>query len=133
MSNITNETNNGYGNNMNTQPLKKANLTDQINGQDWHYSDVIATLHKAGWTLASLGEYHGLTSGGSFSHALRRSLPKAEKRIADAIGIHPKEIWPSRYHPNGERKLQGFHAIQSSKRANRVNGKDAAKNSHEAA
>ena len=118
---------------MKTDQQKKADLDAEAPAQDWHYADVIAALHKAGWTLASLGEKHGLKSGETFSKALRYSFPLAEARIAGALGVHPMVVWPSRYHKNGERKLQGFHAIQSTKRRAYVNGKDSAANSHEQA
>ena len=118
---------------MNSQDLKKANPSANEPTKDWHPSFVIAALHEAGWTLSSLAEQYGLTGGGTFSKALRSSFPVAEKRIADALGLHPKDIWPSRYEKDGTRKLVGFHAIQSTRRRNSVNAKLAAMNSHESA
>lgn len=118
---------------MNIETQKKANLGADESAQDWHPADVIAALQKAGWTLSSLGEHHGLTSGSALSRGLRYSMPLAEKRVADAIGKHPKDIWPSRYEKDGSRKLVGFHAIQSTRRRNSVNAKLAAMNSHESA
>jgi Ner family transcriptional regulator len=117
---------------MNIKDQKKASAGEETLAQDWHPADIIAALHKAGWTLASLAEHHGLKSGGTLSKALRFSFPIAEQRIADALGVHPKVIWPSRYHGTGERKLQGFHAIQSTRRTGRVNGKNDADSGHEA-
>jgi Ner family transcriptional regulator len=117
--------------NMNIEDQKKASTGEETLAQDWHPADIVAALHKAGWTLASLAEHHGLKSGGTLSKALRFSFPIAEKRIADALGVHPKAIWPSRYHDTGERKLQGFHAIQSTRRTGRVNGQDRVDNRHE--
>ncbi|WP_200877390.1 helix-turn-helix domain-containing protein [Methylobacter tundripaludum] len=76
---------------------------------------------------------HKLSNGNTLSKALRNSAPIAEKRIADALEIHPMIIWPSRYHANGERKLQRFRKIQSTRRQKPVNGKDSAVNSHEQA
>ncbi len=64
---------------------------------------------------------------------LTNSFPLNEKRIADALGIHPKEIWPSRYYENGEVKPRGFRAMQFNRIESGVNGKDQAENSHEAA
>lgn len=116
---------------MNAIDQKKASTGEKNLAQDWHPADVVAALHKAGWTLASLAEYHGLKSGGTLSKSLRMSFPVAEQRIADALGVHPKVIWPSRYHNTGERKLQGFHAIQSTRRTGRVNAKNGAENGHE--
>ena len=118
---------------MNTKAVKKAGLDAEAPAQDWHPADIVAALHKAGYTLAKLAEEHGLTTGQTFSHAMRRSLPVSEKRIADALGIHPKEIWPSRYHADGSPKPRGFRAIESTKRSRRVNGNGATENHHEAA
>ncbi|MDP2808679.1 MAG: helix-turn-helix transcriptional regulator [Rhodocyclaceae bacterium] len=92
---------------MANHPAKKASQ------EDWHPADIKATLHKRGITLMSLAAAHGLTSSSTLSAALVRSYPANEKRIADAIGVHPKVIWPSRYNTDGSRKLQGFRAIQS--------------------
>ncbi|OQW74823.1 MAG: Nlp family transcriptional regulator [Proteobacteria bacterium ST_bin11] len=118
---------------MNTKTLKKANTGADDSAKDWHPSFVVAALHEAGWTLSSLAEQHGLTGPGTLSKALRSSFPIAEKRIADALGLHPKDIWPSRYEKDGTRKLVGFHAIQSTRRRNSVNAKLAKMNSHESA
>lgn len=115
---------------MNAIATKKASLDAEAPAQDWHPADVVAALHKAGYTLAKLGEHYGLKSGQSFSHAMRRSLPLAEQRIADTLGLHPKVIWPSRYYDNGDRKPQGFRAIESTRRSRGVNGNDGAANNH---
>lgn len=93
---------------MNAQRAKKANQ------QDWHPADVIAALRKKNITLRSLATANGLKDSSSMSAALTRSLPANEKRIADALEVHPKEIWPSRYNEDGTRKLQGFRAVQCS-------------------
>lgn len=80
--------------------------------QDWHPADVKAALHKKGITLKGIADAYGLTSSSTLSSVFTRSYPLNEQRIADAIGVHPKVIWPSRYNPDGSRKLQGFRAIQ---------------------
>lgn len=118
---------------MNAQAVKKASPDADAPAQDWHPADIVAALHKAGYTLAKLAEEHGLKSGNTFSHAMRRSLPVSEQRIADALGIHPKTIWPSRYNTDGSPKLRGFRAIESTRRTRRVNGNTAPENCHEAA
>lgn len=81
--------------------------------KDWHPAQVKAALHMRGITLKGLADAHGLTSSSTLSAALTRSYPANEKRIADALGVHPKEIWPSRYNDDGSRKPQGFRAVQS--------------------
>lgn len=35
------------------------------------------------------------------SMAIWRPWPKAERIIAEALGVPPEQIWPSRYHPDG--------------------------------
>lgn len=96
---------------MATHHAKKAGQSD------WHPADVKAALHKAGITLSGIAKAHGLTSTSTLSVALVRSYPAGEKRIADALGIHPKEIWPSRYFDDGTRRPQGFRAVQSTSHA----------------
>ena len=118
---------------MNAQDLKKANQEEIEPPQDWHYADVISELRKKGVTLSNLAAKHGLTTGGTFSKALRNSNPLAEVRIADALGLHPKVIWPTRYNEDGSRKLQGFHALQCKRIEKNVNGSKAAEINHAAA
>jgi len=65
--------------------------------EDWHPADIIAALHKRGMTLAALSRAAGLSSS-TLANALTRPWPKGEWLIADAIKIHPSEIWPSRYY-----------------------------------
>lgn len=63
---------------------------------DWHRADVIAALKKNGTSMAALSRQSGLSSG-SLYNALVRPWPKGENIIAQAIGLEPKEIWPTRY------------------------------------
>ena len=64
--------------------------------EDWHSADIIAALRKRGTTLAALSRQSGLSSS-TLANALVRSWPKGEWIIAEALSIHPSEIWPSRY------------------------------------
>ncbi|WP_121573400.1 helix-turn-helix domain-containing protein [Brenneria alni] len=63
---------------------------------DWHQADVSAALKKRGTTLAALSRKSGLSSS-TLRNALVRPYPKGEKIIAEAIGVSPSDIWPSRY------------------------------------
>jgi len=63
---------------------------------DWHPADIKAALEKAGWSLRGLSRHHGY-SATVLAEALRSSYPKAQGLIADAIGVEPELIWPSRY------------------------------------
>lgn len=65
--------------------------------QDWHRADIKAALEKAGWTLRALAIAHGSKHGTTLRQALDHPYPKAERIIAEAIGVEPAVIWPSRY------------------------------------
>jgi Ner family transcriptional regulator len=67
---------------------------------DWHPADVLAALKKRGHSLAGLSianGYHPTAAG----KALRHSWPAMERMLAEAIGIAPQAIWPSRYDAEG--------------------------------
>lgn len=64
--------------------------------QDWHRADIRAELEKRGTSLRKLSREAGLSEN-TLRNALDRKWPKGEKIIADAIGIAPEIIWPSRY------------------------------------
>lgn len=68
---------------------------------DMHRIDIVAVLHKKGLTVKDLSLEAGL-SAGTLSNALSRPWPKGEKIIADALGMTPEDIWPSRYEQRGE-------------------------------
>lgn len=68
----------------------------KIKHTDWHHADIIAALKKRGITLAQLSRQSGLSST-TLSNALVRPWTKGESIIANAIGIEPAKIWPSRY------------------------------------
>lgn len=63
---------------------------------DWHSADIVAALHKQGLSLSQLSLAAGL-SASTLRNALRAPYPRAERIIAQAIGIPASEIWPSRY------------------------------------
>lgn len=65
---------------------------------DWHRADIVAALRKKGWSLRRLSLENGYKSAGSLKNALDRPWPKGERLIAEAIGVTPETIWPSRYH-----------------------------------
>jgi|SRR5690554_2737855 len=65
--------------------------------KDWHRADIVAAVRKAGWTLRKLSLHHGYADGGTLTKAMDRPWPKGERLIAEAIGVDPATIWPSRY------------------------------------
>lgn len=65
---------------------------------DWHPADVMAALRKTPerWTLRGLSLASGY-SPNAVHEALNRPWPAVERIIADALGLEPWDIWPSRY------------------------------------
>ena len=51
---------------------------------------------KKGKSLSQLGIENGLAKT-TVRNALDKPYPKGEQIIADALGLSPAEIWPSRY------------------------------------
>lgn len=75
----------------------RSNLSQKIcQSSDWHQAEISAELKKIGTSVAALSKKNGLSR-----HTLRnvfyRHYPKSEQIIAQAIGVEPKDIWPSRY------------------------------------
>ena len=70
-------------------------MKNQIH-DDWHPADIIAGLRKKGTSLSAVSREAGLASS-TLANALNRRWPKGERLIADALGVTPEEIWPSRY------------------------------------
>lgn len=64
--------------------------------KDWHRADIKAALEKAGWSLRQLSFAYGYSSNMCIK-ALTYPYPNGERLIADAIGVEPWTIWPSRY------------------------------------
>jgi len=77
--------------------------------QDWHPADIVAALWKRRTSLIRLSRLNDY-AGGSLRVALRRPWPKAEKIIADYIGVPAQQIWPSRYHADGTSKKDAARA-----------------------
>lgn len=63
---------------------------------DWHPADIIAALKKQGTSMAAVSRNAGLASS-TLTNALNRRWPKGERLIAEALGVTPEKIWPSRY------------------------------------
>jgi Ner family transcriptional regulator len=63
---------------------------------DWHRADIVAALHKAGWSLRELSRQSGYGPG-TLTQALSRPYPKGEAIIASALNMKAEDIWPTRY------------------------------------
>jgi len=73
--------------------------------QDWHPADIAAALKKRNQTFIGLSKAHGYATNAAHG-VLYRAWPKMERIVADAIGVSPKKIWPSRYQAR-KKKRQG--------------------------
>jgi Ner family transcriptional regulator len=72
----------------------------RVEREDWHPADVLAALKKRGLSLAGLSVakgYHPTAAG----KALKQQWPAMERLLAEALGLVPQEIWPSRYDAEG--------------------------------
>ncbi|WP_157669915.1 helix-turn-helix transcriptional regulator [Chitinibacter sp. GC72] len=72
-------------------------LSQKNTADDWHRADILAALHKKGWSMRALSREAGLSET-TLKTALDRPYPKAERIIAAAIGLAPEAIWPQRYY-----------------------------------
>ncbi len=80
---------------------------------DWHPADVIAALKKRGVSLRQLARDH------DYSHidrVLTSPWLAAEKLVADALGLKPSDLWPSRY-LNPEARLRAYQLTRKVKLA----------------
>lgn len=93
---------------MTTKPVKKASQ------EDWHPADILCALHRRGITLKEVARRNGVKGASPFSKAMiDTAYPINEKRLADVLNLHPKEIWPSRYNDDGTRKSFGLRTLKS--------------------
>lgn len=73
--------------------------------EDWHRADIIAALHKAGWSLRQLSLQHGYSQASTLKNALDRPWLKGERIIAEAIGVPAEEIWAARFAQRSNKKF----------------------------
>ena len=64
--------------------------------KDWHPALISARLKMVGTNLSKLSVENGYHRT-NLRNALYRHYPKAEKIIAEKLGVSPSEIWGSRY------------------------------------
>lgn len=71
--------------------------------QDWHRADVIAAFKKRGTSITRVARELGMNDS-YLMQALNKPYPKAERLLAQYLGLTPQTIWPTRYHPDGTPK-----------------------------
>lgn len=79
---------------------------------DWHPAYVVYRLRLKGLSLRRLSRINKYSPAAA-QLATRISWPKMERLIADALGVAPQEIWPSRYNTDGTPR-SGLHSRKSS-------------------
>ena len=77
-------------------------MEDKSPTSDWHPEDIKAALRKRGWTLRDVARAYALSED-ACQKALRRPRFRAEMAIAEVLGLSPRQIWLSRYLPEGVR------------------------------
>ncbi|MBB99153.1 MAG: transcriptional regulator [Rhodobacteraceae bacterium] len=65
-------------------------------GPAWDQHSIKAELHRRGMTLTALAEGVGMKQN-AFSHVWKRTNRKAEKAIADFLGMPVEQLFPDRY------------------------------------
>lgn len=99
------------------------NTAKKASQEDWHPADILAAFHKRGITLRELSRRCGIKGSSTLSKAMvDTAYPINERRIADALGLEPKDIWPTRYNADGTRKSFGLRAMKSTQSACQHNG-----------
>ncbi len=74
------------------------------NGADWHPEDVRAAIRKRFGTLLALSRQIGRNRD-AVGRAIRdrHASSRVEQEIAEALGVRPHQIWPSRWDARGNR------------------------------
>lgn len=63
---------------------------------DWHPETIKAEIHKRGLSFRSLSVQAGYKKD-SLKSVLRTPCRPYQQIVADALGVSPETIWPSRY------------------------------------
>ncbi len=63
---------------------------------DWHPEIIKAEIHRRGLSFRTLSLQAGYSKD-SLKSVLRTPCKPYQQIVADALGVTPEEIWPSRY------------------------------------
>lgn len=66
---------------------------------DWHPETIKAEVHKRGFSFRALSIKNGYSKD-SLKSVLRTPCRPYQQIVADALGVPPETIWPSRYKTN---------------------------------
>lgn len=79
------------------------NMPKKPASSDWHRADVIAAFKKRGTSITKVARELGMNDS-YLRQALNKPYPKAERLLAEFLGLKPQSIWPSRYYEDGSPK-----------------------------
>lgn len=68
--------------------------------KDWSSHYIVFRLRERGTSMRRLSRLNHYCANAA-SIAIKTPWPKMQQLIAQAIGVTPQEIWPSRYHEDG--------------------------------
>lgn len=83
--------------------------------QRYHKEDIKAAVRKKGSTLQALSIQHGLQEK-TVAGSLRVPMPRANRAIADFLGISLHQLWPAWYDQSGNRIPSGNSRKRTPKR-----------------
>lgn len=84
-------------------PKHALNLSKLRTGTDWHPFEIVAAVRAKGTSLQRLAREAGYHP--NVLHVVSRTpWPKGERIVATALGLEPKDIWPSRYGANAQKR-----------------------------
>jgi len=76
--------------------------------EDWHPADIVAALHKRGYTLRDIARAEGLNDSSTLSKAMVTSYPAGERRLAKYAGVPVQVMFPTRYFADGTKIPRGI-------------------------
>ncbi|MGB0747142.1 MAG: helix-turn-helix domain-containing protein [Magnetospiraceae bacterium] len=83
---------------------------------DWRWWRVLGELRERGLDITTLAERHGYSKFALFRVKLD-PYHEPQTIIAQALGLTPQEIWPSRYHRDGSPVSPTLWKLKHSNRA----------------
>lgn len=104
---------------------------------DWTPKTIHKHLEDAGWTMEGLAKHHGIAYTTLTSAMYSPGYHRSQERIASAIGVDPKMIWPSRYDTSGKpiprsrlAKKRSFNTVNKRRTKRKHHKLEAIKHEH---
>lgn len=88
------------------------NSNKKTSQEDWHPADIVAALHKRGYTLRDIAREEGLNDSSTLSKAMVQSYPAGEQRLAKYAGVSVQDMFPTRYTADGTKIPRGIRGAR---------------------